>query len=348
MANRRSTRLAEHTSPHDLANPSMPSTLSDPLGKVPSWGRYGLLVITSLLLSSTLFTGAAGFTIGDLSHVSKHLETWWEALGLIAWRAVELGLAWAVGFDGRDVAWFTLLTRIPTYSLLLHFYRVRPTTITASLAIDLISTTIPFILFKRSSSVHDPSKARSNSNSNRDIIQDRPTTLYTSVAAASIFSVILYLSFSTWLPTFLVTHFDGIPDIRTAYAGAAGLPIWILTLLPAGYAARDLLFVSSTGWSVDGAVDLTESVAVEKNPQGEYVTTSVYNKLWGNMSPKTRILISRTVVLATMILLNTVIQVAGTIRGVDVEGATGWGGIWAVAALSIGATFAWIEAVDGV
>lgn len=69
--------------------------------KIPSPARYGLLVLSSLVLSSVLFTVTASVTVGDLSFVSKHLETWWEASGLIAWRAVELGLAWILGFDGK-------------------------------------------------------------------------------------------------------------------------------------------------------------------------------------------------------------------------------------------------------
>lgn len=200
------------------------------------------------------------------------------------------------------------------------------------------------MLFRRPHAVHDPSKARADPTSKRDIIQDRQTILYTSVAGATIFAVIMYLSFSTWLPGFLVTHFDGIPDIRTAYAGPAGLPIWIITLLPAGYAARELLFVSSTGWSLDREGE--EHHRSER--EGEYLVTSLYNRTWASLSPKTRILISRTVVLATMTLLNTVVQVAGTIQGAEVVGATGWGAIWAVAALSIGTYFAWVTAVDDV
>lgn len=49
-----------------------------------------------------------------------------------------------------------------------------------------------------------------------------------------------------------------------------------------------------------------------------------------------------------MLLSNTIVQLAGTIEGISVEGASAWGSIWAVAILAVGATFGWIEAVDGV
>jgi hypothetical protein len=41
------------------------------------------------------------FTAADLGPISKHLEEWWEAGGLIGWKAIEVGLAWVLGFDGQ-------------------------------------------------------------------------------------------------------------------------------------------------------------------------------------------------------------------------------------------------------
>lgn len=78
------------TAPHQVSRVS----------KIPSPVRFVLVVLSSLILSSLLFTFASEITEGDLAPVSKHLETWWEVGGLIAWRAVELGLAWILGFDG--------------------------------------------------------------------------------------------------------------------------------------------------------------------------------------------------------------------------------------------------------
>jgi hypothetical protein len=47
-------------------------------------------------------------------------------------------------------------------------------------------------------------------------------------------------------------------------------------------------------------------------------------------------------------LLNTTVQIAGTIQDVSIQGAAIWGSVWAISTLAIGATFSWIEAVDGV
>jgi hypothetical protein len=67
---------------------------------LPRPARYLLLVTSSLFLSSSLLTLISPQNAGNLAGVSKHLEEWWEASGLIAWRAVDLGLAWVVRFDG--------------------------------------------------------------------------------------------------------------------------------------------------------------------------------------------------------------------------------------------------------
>jgi hypothetical protein len=205
--------------------------------------------------------------------------------------------------------------------------------------------TAPFVLLRGTNSVHSLSSSRSASVSNRGILQDRLTAIYTSVAAAAIYTVFLYLSFSTWLPAHLVIHFEDLPDIRPVHAGPAGLPSVFLSLLLEGYATYDLLFVSSTGWSAGKTIDKKPSTS---NRHGEYLITSIYNRTWGRLSRKSKILISRTLILATMTLLNTVIQVSGTVQGVSVEGSAGWGLVWTAAVLAIGSTFAWIEAVPGV
>ncbi|PWY84596.1 hypothetical protein BO94DRAFT_105708 [Aspergillus sclerotioniger CBS 115572] len=301
--------------------------------------RFSLAVFSSLALSSTLFTLTTGITLGELGSVSKHLETWWEVGGLMVWKAVEVGLAWILGFDGRDVLSFIFLTHLPTYSLLSTFYGLRPTTTLTSYFITLASTTIPFVLLRSPTPIH----SQTTTIPNRSILQDRPTTIYTTIGATAIFTVTLYLSYATtWLPTKLVTHFQDLPDISTVHAGPAGLPVLFLTLLPAGLAARDFLFASSTGASP------SKDTKKNASPEGEYLACTVYRKTWGALTKKTQVLISRTGLLASMLFVNTVIQVAGTVNRVDVEGAMAWGTVWSVAALVTGAMFGWIEAVDGV
>ncbi|GLB11401.1 hypothetical protein AtubIFM57258_008271 [Aspergillus tubingensis] len=313
--------------------------------------RFVLAVLGSLTLSSTLFSLTTGITLGELGRVSKHLETWWEVGGLMAWKAVEVGLAWIMGFDGRDVLSFTYLTHLPTFSLLSTFYSLRPTTILTSYFITLLSTTLPFVLLRNLTPLH--SFSDSTRIPNRSILNDRPTTIYTTIAAAAIFTVTLSLSYATpWLPTTLVTHFQDIPDVTAIHAGPAALPGLFLSLLPAGLAARDFLFASSTGASSRNSKKNSNNNNKNKegtsSPEGEYLAYTVYRKTWGTLSRKTQVLVSRTVLLASMLFANTVVQVAGTVNQVDAEGAMVWGAVWAIAAVITGAMFGWIEAVDGV
>ncbi|KAJ5105917.1 hypothetical protein NUU61_003264 [Penicillium alfredii] len=322
----------------------MAPALTSRLAHIPSPARFVLVVFGSLLASSVFFTLTSSLTRGDLGLVSKHLEEWWEVVGLIAWRAVEIGLVWSLGFDGRDVASFLFLTHLPTYSLLSFFYGVRPSSALVSYTITVASSAVPFIFLRRPASVHDLSHAATDAVANRSILQDRLTTIYTTLAATSIFTVVLYASYASWLPAQLVVHFESIPDISAAHAGPAGLPVLFLTLVPAGWAVRDFLFVSSAGNSTGAA----EPTPPPTPHEGEYLIVGLYHKSWGQLSKKTRVLVSRTAVLTTAVLLNTIVQVAGTIRSVSVEGASAWGAVWAVATLTVGATFGWIEAVDGV
>ncbi|KAL5357856.1 hypothetical protein BJX96DRAFT_28854 [Aspergillus floccosus] len=309
--------------------------------------RFAAVVFISLALSSALFTLTSRATVGELGSVSKHLEEWWEVAGLIAWKAVEVGLAWLLGFDARDVTSFMFLTHLPTYALLASFYNIRPTSILLSYAITVFATSIPFMLLRHPAAFHG-NLAHAPAVANRAILQDRLTTIYTTVAATAIFTTVLYLSYASFLPTRLVLHFQDIPDITAVHAGAEGLPILFLALLPAGCAARDFLFVSSAG-AATAEKEKKKAAGQEDAPrEGEYLACAVYRKTWGRLSTKTKVLAGRTLILAAVLLLNTIVQVAGTVNGVDVEGAAVWGGVWAAATVVIGTLFGWIEGVDGV
>ncbi|PGG98941.1 hypothetical protein GX51_06524 [Blastomyces parvus] len=352
--------------------------------------RYSSLVISSLALSTVLFSLSTQITQGDLAWTSRHFNSWWQIGALLAWRTVELTIAWILGYDARDVASFTYLTHLPTYALLYSFYGIRPTTLVTVGSITILSTAFPFFLFRSPSRVHEEhpfmrlscSGARTSPKVTRGakttkssikhqhptILTDCPTTLYTTLVAACIYTVLLYSSIATWLPTYLVTYYDGLPDLRIAHVGPKGFISLLVTLLPAGYALRDFLFVSSVGAAQLEQQHKKVTVAVEEEAEaevegktsgkkkarkheeertGELLVTSLYRKYWLALPAKTRVLISRTATLATMIMLNTIVQVVGTISGAEMEGAMGWGAIWTLATCVTGVMFGWVEAVDG-
>lgn len=235
---------------------------------------------------------------------------------------------------------------------MLNFYNVRPTAVAATFLIEVISKTVPFVILRGPNSVHALSSPRAAKGvSNVGILQDRVTALYTSIAAAATYTIVLSLGFSTLLPVHLVTHFEGIPDIRLVHSGLQGLPSVFLQLALGGYAAYDLLFVSSAGWPATPTSTANDDDTENdegKDRDGEYLIKSLYSHTWARLSPKSKILASRTLILATMTLVNTIIQVSGTIAGVDLPGSAGWGALWTTAVLAVGGLFAWIEAVPGV
>lgn len=69
--------------------------------KVPNVLRFPLLVVVSMFLSSALYSGASQFGTGDLATVMKRRDEWWEITGLLAWKAVELGIGWWGEYDGK-------------------------------------------------------------------------------------------------------------------------------------------------------------------------------------------------------------------------------------------------------
>ena len=236
----------------------------------------------------------------------------------------------------------TTLTQLPTYTLLSSFYNIRPTNILVAFISTLFSTAVPFSFFRRLPSVPDLSRS-----ANRAILQDKTTAVYTTLAATSIYTIILYISYATWLPAYLVVHFENIPDVSLVHAGPAKLPLLFLSLLPAGWAAKYFLFVSSIG-VLDGFSSGYEKQTSSGDRKRENFACAVCHKTWGALPVKMRVLIQRTITVTVLSVLSTVVQLVGTVQGANVQGASVWGAVFAAATLAVGTMFGWIEAVDGV
>jgi hypothetical protein len=55
-------------------------------------------------LSTLLYSLLAEIGTGELASISKRLESWLDAAGLLVWRAVLLAVCWFGGFDGTSMA----------------------------------------------------------------------------------------------------------------------------------------------------------------------------------------------------------------------------------------------------
>lgn len=196
--------------------------------------------------------------------------------------------------------------------------------------INLISLALPFFLLRplnaHNAAINKPLSV------NQAVAADSPIRLYMAIFAATVYSLLVYSSFYTWLPVHLVTHFDTIKTLELAHN--AVLPIMIIASVPIGYAAEAFLFTASTAHP--------RSVSDKAfNP----ATATLGQTIKWNMglkSARETVLAQRTLFLAAFTALNTMVRVWGTIEGSEPWGAAGWAGIFTVAALTTGAGYAWI------
>lgn len=209
-----------------------------------------------------------------------------------------------------------------------------------NLAIETLATYIPFRLLRPLSPAHNP-EAPKGAVSNRSVINDWEVSVYNSFLAAGIYGLTVYGSFGTWLPVYLVTHFDGLRDISAAHN--ARLPFLIASFIPIGIAAKSFLFTPATG----AKRDLGDIKRTAFNPETATLVETVEYNVWG-YSKRTRTMIQRTATLATVVFLTSWLKVAQTVEGAESSGAAGWAGVWATAAMLTGTAFWWVGHVDGV
>ena len=221
----------------------------------------------------------------------------------------------------------------------MNFYGIRPTTILSSLAVDVLAVYIPFRLLRPFAPVHSAAPPK-NSVANASIIADLPIQISTSLLAAGIYAAELYVGYQTWLPRFLAWHFDGLHSLSTAYD--AQFPTLVLGFVPVGVAVKAFLFTPATATKPDGVERWNARFNAATATLGE---TVVYN-LWG-YTKKTRTLIKRTALLATVTYFVSWLQVYVTIEGVTSKGAAGWASVWGIAPALCGLAYVWVGNVEG-
>lgn len=116
--------------------------------------------------------------------------------------------------------------------LLYAHYETPARALLLTVAIETLATYIPFRLLRPLSRAH----AQPATVPNADILTDGPITLLTTLLAGAIYSVSLLFAYSTYLPTYLVVYFEGLPSLvrahESSYVGL--LPV----TLALGFAAR--------------------------------------------------------------------------------------------------------------
>ena len=176
---------------------------------------------------------------------------------------------------------------------------------------------------------------------NRPVIKDRGVRFFTSLAAAGVYSVVLYGSVKTWLPVFLITRFEGLRDLEGIHNAQFGTII--IGCVMNGIAAQTFIFTPSMG----SKPDTRDARNAAFNPATATFGETVAWNLWGH-SRRTRTLIKRTWAVIMASFGHTVLQTWLVVEGAEMTGAAGWAAIWAVAAVLTGIVFWWVGDVEGV
>lgn len=210
------------------------------------------------------------------------------------------------------------------FYLLAAFYNINPKIALGGLAIDVTAGFVPFLLLRPLSGAHKGS----SSVPNREIITDRSISVLSTLLASFIYGVVLVLSYNFYLRQALVLHFEGIYTIEPAQTG---LIILGTLVLASGIAARSFIF---TPLAATGRTEQDEKVA-----QFDPVEASLRETLWWNIwgyTTQTKVGIVRTLVLIIVTGVNTYLQSAMTINGVEPSGAATYASAWALAAFFAG------------
>lgn len=173
---------------------------------------------------------------------------------------------------------------------------------------------------------------------NNEILTSTSIQIYTTILAGSIYAVILYTAYMSFLPVLLVTYFANIPTIAPAHVAT---PISLFPLSAfLGLAARSFIFTPSMA----AEPSVADAKKVAFNPAtaslGEHV---VYN-VWG-YSKRMKVVIKRTAALMLVTGVNTFAQTFFTIEGVEARGAAGFSSVWLAASGIAGAALGAVGAI---
>jgi hypothetical protein len=165
-----------------------------------------------------------------------------------------------------------------------------------------------------------------------------------SVFGAAIYALTLYTSAFTWLPVYMITHFDNLRTLHNERD--ENLMLQVLLAVPAGLATARFLFVPTIAASnkLLRALDPVARPAKFDSENANLAQTIAYNLGFGpeGFSARTKVLAKRTTVLVLSSFFNTFARVFVTIEGSEFVGALGWSGLWATAGLLTGIAYGWV------
>ncbi|KAI0180979.1 hypothetical protein GGR52DRAFT_13701 [Hypoxylon sp. FL1284] len=301
--------------------PSSPKSDAQPAArsKLPAPVQFPLVAVLSLALSQLGYSLTWAYTKGALAGHARLLSTWSDVGVVVGARLFELALGWFGNYDGYDITALNLLSSGPLLYLLYAFYETPASALLLTLAIETSATYVPFRLLRPLSTAHaDPARAP-----NAEIVADRPIALLTALLAGAVYSVTLFFAYATYLPSYLVVHFAGLPSVASAHeASYVGLLPVTLVL---GSAARSFVFAPAD-----------EAARAQRfDPAAASLRDTVRWNFWG-WSAQAKVVIRRTALLMLASGVGTFVQTRMTVDGVETPGAAAWASVWVLAAAVTG------------
>lgn len=233
-----------------------------------------------------------------------------------------------------------MLTHLPYFYLLTTFYGISVVSAALSLSIDVLAICTPFWLLRSRNPSHTATTPRTVPA--RPIVTDDSIRILVTLLPAAIYGVVVYGSFYTWLPVYLVVHFEGLRDISAAHEAA--LPMLIPSFIPIGWAAREFFFSPTVTGAAGTQNSLAEAKAKVFNPETATLGETLrYNLL--AYSKRTKVLMRRAATLVLMCFMNAGLRTFASIEGTEPWGAMGWAALWATAGVITAAMFGWVGSV---
>ncbi|KXX76943.1 hypothetical protein MMYC01_206143 [Madurella mycetomatis] len=288
--------------------------------RLPSLARFALVVILGFALSSLGQSLLALWTQNELASIAKPTGSRNEMAVLAAWRLLGLALGWFGNYDGYDLAALALLSHGPTTLLVSVFYGIRALTAGAYLGVDIVSAFLPFLLLRGLSGAHSAAPGVAN----REIVVDRGIQLLTSLHAALVYGVALFLASRT----------DGLPSF------GFGTPTSQVLSLLFGLAARTFIF---TPLVATGRTPQDQKNA-DFDPVSATLGQTVAWNLWG-YTTQTKVSIRRTAVAMLFTAVGTFLNTVMTVKGVEPYGAAVYASIWVAAALVTGLSLIYVGGI---
>ncbi|KAI4764681.1 hypothetical protein E4T52_00367 [Aureobasidium sp. EXF-3400] len=303
--------------------------------RLPTWFAYPLSLILSPALSALLYSFVPDIMGAPLAAVSRSLNEEWQIGALLAWRLLEITLAWSTGLDHFDFVQLAGMANAPYYTLLYLFYGIGFEPLALALVIDMFSLWFPFWLL-RPLNYHNNLRTLTTPGTTKDLAVDKTIQMYMTAFAASIYAALVYLSLVSWLPVFLINSFDEV--LTLDFAHNAVFPVVFAACLPIGWAAKDFLFSTSIVY----ARALPSEYKRFDPKTASLADTLMWNLGVDQYSSRESVLFRRTFLLAAFTAVHSFIRVFATVEGATIYGAAGWSALWSVAALAAGTGFLYV------